>query len=124
MTNLSDGLKEIFLAGVGAVALTGEKSKELVDQLIAKGELSVDQGREINQELQHKAETTVKKIRYDVLEQTMEAMTPEQREEFSARVAELAAKPVDPAPAPEASTPAAKREDDKAAADTDTTSPA
>ncbi|MEG2863830.1 MAG: hypothetical protein RR862_00395 [Eggerthellaceae bacterium] len=93
MTNLSDGLKDIFLAGVGAVAVTGEKSKELIDQLIAKGELSVDQGREINQELQHKADKTIEKIRYDVLEQTMEAMTPEQRSEFSARVAELAAQP-------------------------------
>ena len=52
--NFGDGLKDIFLAGVGAMALTGEKSKELVDKLISKGELSVEQGKEINQELSRK----------------------------------------------------------------------
>ncbi|MEF9841402.1 MAG: hypothetical protein RR955_00525 [Raoultibacter sp.] len=91
MTNLSDGLKDIFLAGVGAMAITGEKSKELIDQLIAKGEISVEQGREINQELQHKATETVTKIRYDALEQHMATMTDEERAEFAAHVAELAA---------------------------------
>ena len=54
MAYLSDGFKDIFLAGVGAMAITGEKTKELVDQLISKGELTVDQGRQINTELKHK----------------------------------------------------------------------
>lgn len=93
MTNISDSLKDIFLAGVGAMAITGEKSKELIDQLIAKGELSVEQGREINQELQHKATETVTKIREDALVQHMESLTPEDRAAFAARVADLAATP-------------------------------
>ncbi|WP_308776520.1 DUF554 family protein, partial [uncultured Bilophila sp.] len=33
---------------IGAMAITGEKTKELVDQLISKGELTVDQGKQIN----------------------------------------------------------------------------
>ena len=37
MTTLSDGLKTIFLAGVGAVAVTAEKSKEIIDDLVKKG---------------------------------------------------------------------------------------
>ena len=48
MATLSDGFKDIFLAGIGAMAITGEKTKDLVDQLISKGELTVDQGKQIN----------------------------------------------------------------------------
>lgn len=36
MATLSDGFKDIFLAGIGAMAITGEKTKDLVDQLISK----------------------------------------------------------------------------------------
>ena len=92
MANFSDGFKDIFLAGIGAMAITGEKTKELVDQLIAKGELTVDQGKEINSELKHKVETAAATARYDVLEARMAVMTPEERAEFAAKAAELAAK--------------------------------
>ncbi|WP_449315967.1 phasin family protein [Rubneribacter sp.] len=92
MAHLGDGFKDIFLAGVGAMAITGEKTKELVDQLIAKGELTVDQGREINSELKHKAEEAVTAVRYDALEARMAAMTPKERTEFAAKAAEFAAK--------------------------------
>ena len=92
MANFSDGFKDIFLAGVGAMAITGEKTKDLVEQLIAKGELTVDQGKEINSELKHKAEETAATVRYDMLEARMAAMTPEQRAEFAAKAAEFAAK--------------------------------
>lgn len=92
-TPIANGLKDIFLAGIGAMAITGEKASEMVDKLIARGELTVDQGKEINQELQHKAEDTVAKIRTDVLEQAMAAMTPEERAAFAAKAAEIAAQP-------------------------------
>jgi len=39
MTTIADGLKDVFLAGVGAMALGAEKTQELVEQLIAKGEI-------------------------------------------------------------------------------------
>ena len=92
MANLSDGFKDIFLAGVGAMAITGEKTKELVDQLISRGELTVDQGKQINTELKHKAEEAVASVRYDALEARMAVMTPEERAEFAAKAAEFAAK--------------------------------
>ena len=92
MAYLSDGFKDIFLAGVGVMAITGEKTKELVDQLISKGELTVDQGRQINTELKHKAEQAVATVRYDALEARMAAMTPEERAEFAAKAAEIAAR--------------------------------
>ena len=33
MDKLSDNLKKIFLAGIGAVAVTAEKSKDLLDEM-------------------------------------------------------------------------------------------
>lgn len=92
MANLSDGFKDIFLAGIGAMAITGEKTKDLVDQLISKGELTVDQGKQINTELKHKAEDVANTVRYDALEARMSVMTPEEREAFVAKAAEIAEK--------------------------------
>ena len=47
--SIEDGFKDIFLAGVGALAITGEKAKEVVDTLIEKGSITVEQGKDINQ---------------------------------------------------------------------------
>ncbi len=58
--DFTDGIKKIFLAGVGAVATTAEKSKEVVDDLVKKGELTVEQGKQLNEELKHKKETEQK----------------------------------------------------------------
>lgn len=48
---ITDGLKKLLLASVGAVALTAEKADELVGTLVEKGELTVEQGKELNKEL-------------------------------------------------------------------------
>lgn len=45
--------KNIFLAGVGATAYSMEKAQELVDDLVKKGELTVQQGKAVNDELKH-----------------------------------------------------------------------
>lgn len=98
MAQLTDGFKDIFLAGIGAMAMTGEKAKEVIDQLIEKGELTVEQGKQVNTELKHKAGEAATNIGTDVLEASMKAMTPEQRAAFAAKVAELAAQPAPDAP--------------------------
>ena len=51
MDNLTDGLKKILLAGVGAVALTAEKAGEILEEMVEKGEITVEQGKALNQEL-------------------------------------------------------------------------
>jgi polyhydroxyalkanoate synthesis regulator phasin len=51
-------LKKILLAGLGAVAVTAEKSKELVDQLAKKGEITWEQGKALNEELTRKVKKT------------------------------------------------------------------
>lgn len=47
-------LREVILAGVGSVAYSLEKGMEMVDELVKKGELTVNQGKELNQELKNK----------------------------------------------------------------------
>ena len=80
MSNIGDGFKNIFLAGIGAMAYTGEK-----------GEITLDQGRELNDELQRKASETTQSIRESALEATMRAMSPDERDGFAAKAAEFAA---------------------------------
>lgn len=46
--------KKIVLAGIGSMAYSFEKSSKLIDSLIKKGELTVEQGKELNEELKRK----------------------------------------------------------------------
>ncbi len=48
---LTNGIKKILLAGVGAAALTAEKAEELFDEMVEKGETTVERGKTLNQEL-------------------------------------------------------------------------
>ena len=64
MEKLGSGLKKVLLAGIGAVAVTGEKSKELLDEMVKKGELTVEQGKALNEELKHNIKSTVQYQRY------------------------------------------------------------
>lgn len=90
MSNIGDGFKNIFLAGVGVLAYTGEKSKEIIDQLVEKGEITLDQGRELNDELQRKAAETTSGLRDTALEARLKMMTPEERDEFVKTAARIA----------------------------------
>jgi polyhydroxyalkanoate synthesis regulator phasin len=47
-------LRNLLLAGVGTVAFSLEKAMEIIDELVKKGELTVNQGKELNQELKNK----------------------------------------------------------------------
>lgn len=58
--DFGEGLKKIFLAGVGAVATTAETAKELVDDLVSKGELTMEQGKVLNEELKRNAKQKIK----------------------------------------------------------------
>lgn len=51
MENTGFDFKKIFYAGIGAAALTAEKARDLVRELIEKGEMTVEQGELINEEL-------------------------------------------------------------------------
>ena len=53
MNTISEDIKKIMLAGIGAVATTAEKSMDVIDALVKKGELTVEQGKILNEELKH-----------------------------------------------------------------------
>lgn len=97
MDKLSDGLKKVLLAGIGTVAVTAEKSKEILDEMVKKGELTVEQGKVLNQELKHNIKETVKKnVNVSVKPQTPEEleemlgkMTPEQLDSLKEKLKEL-----------------------------------
>ncbi|CCQ98050.1 conserved hypothetical protein [[Clostridium] ultunense Esp] len=48
---MEDLLKKVFFAGVGTLALTYEKANELVKELVEKGKITIDQGKQLNEEL-------------------------------------------------------------------------
>ena len=52
--NLAEGLRRFAMAGVGAVSLTIEKSKEIIDQLVARGEMTAAEGQVACDDLQKK----------------------------------------------------------------------
>ena len=57
--NLGEGLRKIVLAGIGALATTYEKSSEILDELVKKGEITVEQGKALNTELKRKVSEVV-----------------------------------------------------------------
>ena len=105
---LGEGLKKILLVGIGTAAVTAEKSKEILDELVKKGELTVEQGKVLNQELKHNIKSTVKtaadsvkesaarKNEQEELKATISKLTPEQLAAVKAQIesmqAEAAAK--------------------------------
>ena len=60
MNEIGENVKKLMLLGIGAVAATAEKSKEVGDDLVTKGELTVEQGKTLNEELKHNIKQKVK----------------------------------------------------------------
>ena len=56
---IGDGIKKFLLMGIGAAAMTVEKSQQVVDDLVKKGELTVEQGKELNQELKRNVKKSI-----------------------------------------------------------------
>lgn len=88
--DITEGIRKAFLAGVGAVATGVEKSSELVDDFIAKGEITVEQGKALNEELSHKAQAAVDDAGDTLLRTRMQAMSAEDRAAYAAKVAKMA----------------------------------
>lgn len=83
--------QQIFLAGVGALAIGAEKSQQVVDQLVQKGKITVDEGKAMAQDAASQAEDDFQNVRDEIIKAHMKSMTKEQRDEFAAKVADMAA---------------------------------
>lgn len=91
MANITDPFRQIFLAGVGALAMGADKSQEVIEALVKKGQITIDQGKEIASELKADAVENTADLRDDIIRAQMQTMSKEQRDAFAARVAEIAA---------------------------------
>ena len=79
---VTDLVKNVVLAGIGAAAVTTEKAKDVADELVKKGSLTVEQGKVLNEELKHNIKETFenKKKKDSSVEELLSAMTPDQIE--------------------------------------------
>ena len=100
---LGEGIKKLLLAGIGTAAVTAEKSTEVLDELVKKGELTVEQGKVLNQELKHNIKESVKKnvnvtlkpSNPDELKDVLNKMTPDQLAALKEQISQMQAKDVD-----------------------------
>ena len=93
-----EGVKKIFLAGVGATATTAETTKDIIDKLVEKGELTVEQGRGFNEELKRNAKDKIKEhVSVNVTKNfsdafdSVENMSAEELQKLKERIAEVEA---------------------------------
>ena len=89
--DIMGGLNKAFLATVGAVTITAEKSQQVVEDLVKKGELTVQQGKSLNQELSRKAKEAAQETTDGALRTFLEALSDEDRAAYAAKVAQMAA---------------------------------
>lgn len=88
LSQMSNDLKKILLAGIGAAATSIEKSEEMVKDLVSKGELTIEQGKVMNQELKHKfqeAEKHAKAVHVEKMSKEERAALKRQLEELEAK---------------------------------------
>ena len=90
---LNEELKTLFLAGVGAAAVTAEKTKALVGELVEKGRLTVEQGRALNEELHHRSGPVSRAVppdsEADQLLRSLDRMSPEDLAALKAKLAAM-----------------------------------
>lgn len=80
--DLAEAVHNMFLAGVGAVAITADKSKDVIDKLVAQGELTVKQGKALNEELAKKAAGATKEATAEAIKAQLKTMDVEDRAKF------------------------------------------
>lgn len=95
LEGIGEDLKEVLLAGIGAMAVTAEKTQQIIDKLIKKGEITVEQGKVLNEELRHKAKDKVKtsisksKLAVEAVIDNLGKMSEEELAALKAKLADL-----------------------------------
>ena len=88
MDNITDGLRKLLLAGVGAVALTTEKAGELLNEMVEKGEITVEQGKALNQELKRTIKDSTGKKEEKDLSKVVEGLSADELSKLKELIAE------------------------------------
>ena len=83
--DLSECMKKIFLAGVGAAATAAESAADIINKLVEKGELTCEQGKVLNEELKRNAKEKAKEHLFTALEK----LSPEDRQQLKNKLDEI-----------------------------------
>lgn len=111
MDQLGESIRKLILAGIGAAAVTKEKSESILHDLVQKGELTVEQGKVLNEELKHTVKEAIRdNVTVHVVqpEEDLDNLDDEQLEALRQRVQAAQEKRAQAA-APEAEEPAAEQ---------------
>jgi len=68
-------LKDLFYAGIGLATLTKEKAEEIIAELVKKGELSKDDGKDALNNLMNRIQEEREKLKQKVQEQVENAVS-------------------------------------------------
>ena len=60
MDQLGESIRKLILAGIGAAAVTKEKGESMLHDLVKKGELTVEQGKVLNEELKRNVKEAIR----------------------------------------------------------------
>lgn len=93
-----DNLKKALLAGLGSAAYTYEKATKIIDEMVEKGKITVEDGKELSVELKSTLHEKSEKFKPLTKEEFIEILndtnfaTKEDIEEIKDRLAKLEAK--------------------------------
>lgn len=83
MSEMSEMFQKVMLLGIGAASLTREKVEELVDELVKKGKLTTEEGRELLDQATGRAKKegmNIKEMAEDTYKDALRAMGVANRE--------------------------------------------
>jgi len=58
--SITDDLRKLAMAGLGAASVASEKTQEAIDTLAKRGEEALEHGKELNERLRHDVKQAVK----------------------------------------------------------------
>ncbi len=80
---ISDDIRKLMLAGLGAASVASEKTGEAIDELAKRGEETLAHGKDLNERLRHEIEQTIKEQTpippKDEVLAALDKLTPEER---------------------------------------------
>ncbi|NLI21774.1 MAG: hypothetical protein GX418_09535 [Clostridiales bacterium] len=95
--SISEELRKLMMAGLGAASVAAEKTQEAIDTLAKRGEEALEQGKVLNERLRHeirdnlqpdKAEGRPAPGREEIL-RALEGLSPEDRAAVGAKLTAL-----------------------------------
>lgn len=88
---IMDELKHILLAGIGLTSMTYEKADSFVKELVEKGRVTVEEGKELQTELKRKSEAEAAELLSELKSETkaVQYATKEDLERLEAKLDRL-----------------------------------